>query len=136
MLLQIQENSASCDKNTVSIKIDAHSQLPTHATRTRGRADIRSHRNSFELTMTLRDSPSQSYTLSARADGIRSVLDVGARNERAVGGGECYSTNAKVAIGTVGCRLGREGVALEIVQLLDGEAKGCGGCFEVLHVEA
>lgn len=121
----------------VSVKTSSfYLQLPTHATRTRGWADIRSHRNGFKLAMTLRHSPSQSHALCARADGIRSVLDIGARNERAVGWGECHSADTEVAIGTVGGRLGRKGVTLEIVQFLNGEAKGCGGCFEVLHVEA
>lgn len=86
--------------------------------------------------MTLRHSPSQSHALRARADGIRSVLDIGARNERAVGGRECHRADAKVAVGTIGSGLGCKGVTLEIMQLLDGEAKGCGRCFEVLHVEA
>lgn len=86
--------------------------------------------------MTLRHSPSQSHALGARADGIRSILDVGAGDERAVGGRECHGADAEVAIRAVGGRLGCKGVTLEIVQLLDGEAKGCGGCFEVLHVEA
>lgn len=123
-------------KVVVSIKINSYSQLPTHATRTRGRANIRSDRNGLELTMTLRNSPSQSHALRARADGIRSVLNVGARNERAVCGGECHSADTEVAIGTVGGSLGCKGVTFEVVELLDGESKGCGGCFEVLHVEA
>lgn len=86
--------------------------------------------------MTLGDRPAQGHALRARADGVRRVLDVGAGHVRTAGRGQCDGADAEVAVGAVGGGLGGDGVALEVVQLLDGEAEGRGGVLEVRGVDA
>lgn len=113
-----------------------NSQLPAHPTGARGRADVRGHGNGLELAVAVGDGLGEGHALGAGADGVRGVLDVGAGDVGVAGRGEGHGADAEVAVGAVGGRFGGEGVPLEVVQLLDGEAEGGGGGFEVLRVDA
>lgn len=86
--------------------------------------------------MAFGDSSAESHALSAGTHGVRGVLDIGSRDVCAASGRECHGADAEVAIRAVSGGFGGDGVALEVVQLLDCKPKGCSGCFKVLHVDA
>lgn len=97
-----------------------HIQLPAHATRTRGRRDIRGDSDHLVLApVSLRHGLADGDALSTSPDGVRGVLDIGARHYGAIGS-EQGTADPEVAVRAVGHRLGFDGFCeqrLEVVEL-------------------
>lgn len=88
-------------------------QLATHAARTGWRRHIGGHRKRLEAPFTFRHGFPQRDPLGARADRIRSILDVCTVDEVAPAGEE-GSPNAEFRVGAVGGCLCRRGSYLEL----------------------
>lgn len=110
-------------------------QLPAHATRARWGRDVGGDSHGLEVAVALGDGFAKGDALGAGADGVGGVLDIGA-GDVGTEVGEDDGTDSEVAVGAVGGGLGGDGVSLQVMQLLGGQAVGLTRRLEVLVVDA
>jgi hypothetical protein len=103
--------------------MEAHSQLPTHPTRARGRRDIRRNGHSLELLMPLRNRLPKRYTLRTRPYRVRRILNIRTIDILAVFR-DYRGPNAELGVRAVCGSFGGRAAGVQSVEL--GGAQGIG----------